>query len=205
MNLRFMKTEVFAYFFLFFASFISINAQTDWSINQLPAGTLIRLQMDNEINSEVARVNDTFTATTSAPVTVNESIVVPIGTLIEGRITKVRRASSGGKSGFLEVSFQTMQLANGTRLAIEGFLVKKLRAESSRSTKVLTILGGAALGGIVGGISKVKNGAWIGTGIGAGAGAGVAFLRKGRNVSIKADEEFEIKLTKNVNLPAQDF
>ena len=41
--------------------------------------------------------------------------------------------------------------------------------------------------------------------VGAGAGTGFAFLRKGRDVKIKADEKFEIKLTKNVNLPVQDF
>jgi len=205
MNLRLIRTEVFAFFILFFASFISLNAQTDSSIYQLPAGTLIRLQMDNEINSTVARVNDTFTAATAAPVTIREAVVVPTGTIIEGRITKVKRASSGGKSGSLEVSFQTMRLANGIKLAIEGVLINELKAETSQSAKVLTILGGTALGAIVGAISKVENGALIGAGVGAGAGTSVAFLRKGSDVSIKAGEEFEIKLTKNVNLPPQDF
>jgi len=206
MNLRFTKTEIFAFFFLLFASFVSINAQTNSSIYQLQAGTLIRLQMDNEINSKVASVNDTFTATIAAPVTVRESVVLPIGTVIEGRITKVRRAASGGKGGRLEVSFETMRLANGVKQAIEGVLVNELKAESlSTATSGLTILGGTAIGGIIGAVSKVENGALIGAGIGAGAGTGVAFLRKGNDVSIKADEEFEIRLTKNVNLPVEDY
>lgn len=205
MNLRLIKTEVFAFFILLFATFISTNAQIEPSIYQLPEGTLIRLQMDNEINSKVGGVNDTFTATIADPVTVREAVVLPIGTIIEGRITKVRRASAGGKGGSLEVSFQTLQLADGVKLPIEGVLVNELKAESSSATNVLAILGGTAIGGIVGAISRVENGALIGAGIGAGAGTGAAFLRKGKDVSIKAEEKFEIKLTKTVNLPARDF
>ena len=206
MNLRFMKTEIFALFLLLFVSFISIAAQTNSSIYQLQAGTLIRVQMDNEINSRVASVNDTFTATIAAPVTQRESVVLPVGIVIEGRITKVKRAASGGKNGSLEVSFETMRLANGVQQRIEGVLVKRLKAEShSPATSVLTVLGGTAIGGLIGAVSKVENGALLGASVGAGAGTGVAFLRKGNDVGIKADEEFEIRLTKNIVLPVEDF
>jgi len=202
MNLRFMKTEIFAFFILLFANFITVNAQ---SIYELPAGTTLRVQMDNEINSKVASVNDTFTTTLAAPVVIQETVLLPIGTVIEGRITRVRRASFGGKSGSLEVSFQTLRLANGAKREIEGILVDKMKIESSPTTNVLLVLGGTALGGIAGAVSKVENGALIGAGVGAGAGTGFALLRRGKEVSIKAAEEFEIKLTKNVNLPVRDF
>jgi len=197
-----MKTEIFAFFILLFANFITVNAQ---SIYELPAGTTLRVQMDNEINSKVASVNDTFTTTLAAPVVIQETVLLPIGTVIEGRITRVRRASFGGKSGSLEVSFQTLRLANGAKREIEGILVDKMKIESSPTTNVLLVLGGTALGGIAGAVSKVENGALIGAGVGAGAGTGFALLRRGKEVSIKAAEEFEIKLTKNVNLPVRDF
>jgi len=205
MNFWRAATKIFAFIFLFFASFNSANAQTDSSVYQLQAGTTIRVEMDNEINSKVASVNDTFTTTISAPVIVRETVVLPVGTIIEGRITKVKRASFGGKSGTLEVLFQTLRLTNGVKREIEGVLVNELKIESSPTANVLTIIGGTALGGIVGAVSKADNGALIGAGVGAGAGTSIAFLRKGKNVSIKAAEEFEIKLTKNVTLPVQDF
>jgi len=205
MNLRFMKTEIFAFIFLLFVSFFSANAQSESSIYQLQAGITIRVQMDNEINSKVASVNDTFTTTLVAPLLVQETVLLPTGTVIEGRVIKVRRASYGGKSGSLEVSFQTLRLANGVKRVIEGVLVNELKIESSPTADVLTVIGGTALGGIIGAVSKVDNGALIGAGVGAGAVTGFAFLRKGRDVKIKADEEFEIRLTKNVNLPVQDF
>ena len=205
MNLRFMKSEIFAFFFAVFASFISAYAQIDSSIYQLRAGTTIRVQMDNEINSRVASVNDTFTTTLAAPLLIEKTVLLPTGTVIEGRVTKVRRASYGGRSGTLEVSFQTLRLANGDKRDIEGVLVNELRIESSPTANVLTVVGGTAIGGIVGAVSGIDNGALIGAGVGAGAGTGFAFLRKGKDVKIKADEKLEIKLTKNVNLPVQDF
>lgn len=206
MNLRRLTAEVFAFFFLFFSNFIAANAQTEPSIYELVSGTTIRVSMDNAVNSKVARVNDTFTATVAAPVVVNETTVLPIGTIIEGRVTKVRRAALGGKNGSLEVEFQTLKFANGAQRKIEGLLVRELKAESSaRIANVLTVIGGTAIGAVAGAVSKVNNGALIGAGVGAGAGTSVAFLRKGKNVGIKADEEFEIKLTRAVTLPVQDF
>ena len=203
MSIWFRKTKVFAFVLLIFVSFIS--AQTG-SIYSLQAGTVFRAEMDNEINSKVASVNDTFTATISAPVKNRETVVLPIGTVIEGRVTKVSPAAFGGKSGVLEIEFQRIKLTDGSKRDIEGVLVKKLEADSTRTASILTILGGTAAGGIIGGAAaKSGGGALIGAGIGLGAGSGAAYFRKGKNLSIKADEEFEIKLTKAVTLPVRDF
>ncbi len=205
MNIWLLTTKVFACFCLLFALSVSVSAQSEASIYELPAGTKIRVQMDNEINSKVSSVNDTFTVKISEPLKVRNSVVLPIGTVIEGRITKVRRAASGGQNGFLEVAFETLRLENSETRLIEGVLIDNLKIESPQTANVLTIIGGTAFGGIVGAVSKVNNGALIGAAIGAGAGTGIAFLRKGKDVKIKADEQFEIRLTKNVNLPVRDF
>ncbi|MDQ6786473.1 MAG: hypothetical protein M3033_06595, partial [Acidobacteriota bacterium] len=93
----------------------------------------------------------------------------------------------------------------GAKREIQGVLVKRLEAESSPKLKVLTIVGATALGGIVGAAAKAENGALVGAGVGAGAGTGIALLQKGKDVGIKADEKFEIELTKNVSLPADDY
>lgn len=204
MNFWRMATKIFAFFSLLFASLISANAQSTSSIYELQAGTKMLVQMDREINSKVFRVDDTFTTKVVVPVVVRETVVVPTGTIIEGRITKVQ-AASAGKSGSLTVAFEMLRLANGDKRAIEGVLVKPLKAESTSTTNVLAIIGGTAIGGIFGAVSKTDNGALIGAGIGAGVGTGVALLRKGRDVSIKTEERFEIKLTKNVTLPVPDF
>lgn len=195
-------TKIFALFSLFFVNSIFVNAQ---SIYELPSGTKIRVQMDNEINSKVSKVNDTFTTTISVPLKVRETVVLPIGTVIEGRVTEARRASLGSKNGSLIVAFETLRFATGEKREIKAVLVNPLTAESLRNANVLTVAGTAALGAIFGSVSKKGNGALIGAAIGTGAGAGVAFLRKGNDVRIKNDEEFEIELTRNVTLPVRDY
>lgn len=189
---------------LFFVNSVSAQPETR-KIGELKSGTKIRVQMDNEINSKVSSKDDTFTATVSDPVSVSKVVVLPSGTTIEGRILKVKQAETGGKDGSLEVVFETLKLENGKTRKIEAVLVKEIKAKSSSTGKVLAILGGTALGGIIGAVSNVDNGALIGAGIGAGAGTGTALLQKGKNVRIKADEKFEIRLSKSVILPAEGF
>lgn len=204
MNGWLMRTKIFAFLFTIFVSFTSTPAQTD-SIYQLEAGTTFRLEMDNEISSRVARVNDTFTAMIAAPLVRRETVVLPVGTIVEGRVTKVRRASSGNRGGILEVSFETIRFAGGEKRVIEGVLVKELKAGSTAAANALTILGGTAIGGALGAAVRGGGGALIGAGIGTGAGTGAYLFRKGKDLGIKADEQFEIKLTKSVSLPVQDF
>lgn len=202
MNIWYKTTKIFA--LLFFVNSLTVYSQTD-SIYQLPAGTKIHVQMDNEINSEISGVNDTFTTKIDEPVKVRGVVVLPIGTVIEGRVTSVERASFGGKNGKLSVRFETLRLENGERRDIEGILVNDLRAASSQKFNILSVIGGAGLGALLGAVTKKETGALIGAGIGAGAGTGVALARKGKNVRIKTDEEFDIQLTKEVTLPVKDY
>jgi len=205
--MRFKKLTTFFAFILtlFFVNPVLITAQKPSGISELKSGTKIRVQMDNEINSKVSSFDDTFTVTVTEPVSVQNVVFLPIGAVIEGRIIKAKRASTGGKDGKLEVVFETLKLVNGSKREIEAVLVKKLKAKSSNTGKLLSILGGTALGVIIGAVSNVENGALIGAGIGAGAGTGTALLQKGKDVRIKAEEKFEIKLTKSVTLPAEGF
>ena len=203
MNIRRNATNIFAFLFLLFANFLVLNAQD--SIYKLEAGTKIQVQMDTEINSAVSGVNDTFTTKLSEPLKVRETIVLPVGTVIEGRITKAERAANGGKGGILSVRFETIRFENGEKREIEGVLVNELKAASSQKANVLTVVGGTALGALLGAVSGTGSGALIGAGVGAGAGTGVAFIRKGKNVRIKTDEKFEIELTKAVTLPVLDY
>lgn len=202
MNVSHAATKIFALVFLLFSCSISIKAQ---SIYELQAGTKISLRMDDEINSKVSSVNDTFTATVIEPVIVRNAVVLPVGTVIEGRVVKVAPAAGGGKNGEMEVVFEKLRFKDGEERRIEGVLVKKLYAESSPKAGILAIIGGAALGAVVGAVSNAENGVLIGAGAGAGAGTSVALLRKGKEVRIRSDEKFEIEITKNVTLPVEDF
>ena len=203
MNFWLKKTEVFALILLLFVSFSAVKAQN--SIYQLPSGTKIRLRMETEINSKVSGVNDTFITMIAQPVVVRDAMVLPVGTIIEGRVTRVERAAVGGQGGKLEIKLENMRFPNGAKRSIEGRLISPLKAESTQKTSILTVLGGTTVGALFGAASRKENGVLIGAGVGAGIGAGAAYFRKGRDVRIKTDEEFEIELEKELTVPVLDY
>jgi len=197
-------TNIFAFIFLLFV--ISITAQTtDDSIYTLQAGTTIQVKMDNEINSKVSSTGDTFTVTVSKAVIVRETEILPIGTVIEGRITNVKPASLGGVGGSFEVRFETLRLINGAKRTIEAVLTNPEKPKSPGTRNILSVIGGTALGALIGTATNKENGALIGAGIGAGAGTSAALLRKGKEARIKTDEQIEIRLKSNVTLPVEDY
>lgn len=196
----------------FFAALIFVNsiiadhlhAQQPDSIYRLPAGTRISVKLDAEINSKVASVNDTFIAFVAKPVINRDTVVVPVGTEIEGRVTEVTRASSGGDNGDLEVTFESLKIGTSTR-RIDGVIARDLRAPSSRTFSLASILGGIAVGAIAGGVSNGGRGGLIGAGLGAGVGTAIALARKGKQARLRKGEEFEIELKREVVLPAIGF
>ncbi|HEX8737167.1 MAG TPA: hypothetical protein VF721_17680 [Pyrinomonadaceae bacterium] len=197
-------TNIFAFIFLLFV--ISISAQeSDDSIYTLQAGTTIQVKMDNEINSKVSSTGDTFTVTVSKPVIVRETEILPIGTIIEGRITNVKPASLGGGGGSFEVKFETLRLINGAKRPIDAVLTNREKPKSSNTRNIVSVIGGTALGALIGTASNKENGALIGAGIGAGAGTSAAIFRKGKEARIKTDEEIEIRLKRDVTLPVEDY
>jgi preprotein translocase subunit YajC len=200
-------TRVFAFIFSFFV--ISISAQqqqqADDSIYTLQAGTTIQVKMDNEINSRVSSVNDTFTVTVSKPVIVRETEILPVGTIIEGRITNVKPASMGGANGSFEVRFETLRLVNGAKRPIEAVLTNLEKPKSTATRNIISVIGGTALGALIGTATNKENGALIGAGIGAGAGTSAVLMRKGKEARIRTDEEIEIRLKKDVTLPVEDY
>lgn len=189
--------------FLIFGNLMQAAAQGD-SLYQLPAGTRIRLKMDGGISSSFSNANDTFTGTVAKAVMVRDVVVLPAGAVIEGRVLSVSRPVSG-HAGTLEVAFETLRIKKDADRAIEGVLVEKIKAESSWGTNALIILGGVGIGALIGTLSKANNGAAIGAGVGAGGGLAAALIRKGKNVGIRGNQEFEIELKKDVTLPVIDY
>lgn len=196
-----VKLAVF--FLLIFAS-ISLSYAQDDSIYRLAAGTRISVKLDVELSSKVASVNDTFLASVAKPVVNRERVVVPVGTVIEGRVTAVGGAAGGSRNGKLEVVFETLKIA-GQERRIEGIPVADVTARSSTAFSFLSVLGGVAIGTALGSTTSSSGGRLIGAAIGAGAGTGVALLRKGKEARIRKDEVFEIELKKDVTLPVLDY
>lgn len=195
--------------FLLFANLLTISGQENLTQNIFAVApqTRIKFRMDNEINSRVSGANDTFTATISEPFFNRGVEILPEGTIIEGKFLDVEKAGGGFKNGRLTVKFNLLKLPDGIVKNVDADLIGKLAADkkSSLPIKSALILGPTAVGGILGGIFGKGGGAALGAGAGAGAGIAAVYTAKGKEMKIKANEEFEIVFNKQVNLPVTDF
>lgn len=153
----------------------SFGAAQAESIYRLPAGTRIRLKMDVELSSKVASVDDTFTTAVAKPVSIRDIIALPAGTVIQGRVRQVSAAGRGVEDGKLDVVFESLRIPNARPERIEAELVDRVETRTPSFVKVLSLIGGVGL------------------------------FRKGKNVRIREDEEFDIVLKKDVVLPVQDY
>ncbi len=188
---------------LIFANFGILNAQPD-SVYQVPAGTRMHLKMDVEVSSKVATVNDTFTAVVVKPVMIHDTIAVPVGTVISGRVRGVTAAEAGG-DGRLDLVFESLRIPSLPASRMDAEMAERIEGHSSSFVKVLSIVGGTVAGAVIGAAAKGSTGAAIGAGTGAGIGTAIALFRKGKNVRIQEDEEFDIVLTREVVLPVLDY
>ena len=177
------------------------------------AGQKIQVRMNEQISSETARIGDRFTTTVSIPVYSGGAEVIPAGSTITGRITKVKRASRPSKSGWIEVDFVSLQLPSGMTRAINGSLTDlsgetatydeegQVTGRGSTKRNAVFIGGGAATGALIGAIAGGGKGAGIGAGIGAGLGVAGAYFSKGKEAVVKPGAEFGVILNQSISLP----
>jgi len=137
MSKSFQTSKVFALLILIFAVSDRIAAQDSESIYRIPAGTRIRLRMEGDIGSKFSSVNDTFLTRVAVPVTVRGVTVLPIGTLVEGRVVGVEAAALGSRNGKIDVRMETLKLADDISRSIDGVLVKPFKAK--RNSRLLPV------------------------------------------------------------------
>lgn len=183
---------------LIFVNLGILNAQA------LPAGTRLRLKLDVEISSRFASVNDTFKSVVTEPVILRDVVVVPAGSIVTGHVSGVRSAALG-KNGSLRLAFDSLRIPLTSERDIEAELASPLRPRTSPFLKAIWVAGGIVGGSVIGASAKGGTGALIGGAAGAGIGTAFAFLHKGKNVGIPAEQEFDIVIKKDVTLPVLDY
>jgi hypothetical protein len=179
------------------------------------ANSVMRVRLDTELDSEHARIGDTFLSTLVDPVySKNGVLLAPQGSKINGRVTNVRRAQKNGEPATMDVQFVSLRLPNGVHTAINGSLAEQegssassdnegtITAKRTSHRKVKFIGGGAAGGAVIGAIAGGGKGALIGAGVGAVAGIIGGRVKKGHEVKVKSGTEFGVILNRAFSLRA---
>ena len=164
----------------------------------IPAGTLVRVRLDQAVNTQRNRSGDRFSATLDRPIQMGETMLVPKGTPFSGHVTA--SGASGRLKGraTLGVTLDSFEL-NGKSHKIETSSETRASAGHKKRNAVL-IGGGAGLGAALGAMAGGGRGALIGAGAGAGAGTAGAAATGKENVAFPAETTLTFSLKSPVTI-----
>ena len=195
------------------------TAVSDPNLITIPAGTKIPLSLKQAISTKNAREGDAVYAETVFPFVINERVVVPAGTYIQGKISHVERAGRMKGRAEILMHFTSMIYPSGYTVMLPGSVentpgadnksVKDkegtIRQDSDTGQKVEDAARNGAYGGAVGGIggglaTGGLNGARIGAGAGAAAGIAWALLKRGNDVRLDVGTSIEMEIQREIPL-----
>jgi type IV secretion system protein VirB10 len=175
----------------------------------VPAGTEIPLRLAQGISTKNAKPGDPVYAETAFPITLNDRVVIPAGTYVQGRISEVRRPGRvKGRAEFL-MHFTTMIFRSGYTVMLPGSVegmpgaaketVKDkegtIQGDSSKGKDAGTVATTTGTGATVGAIAnRGVKGAAIGGGVGAAAGLAAVLLTRGPDVNLPTGTSVQMVL-----------
>lgn len=181
-------------------------------VYRVDAGTHILMTMRNSVSTKSAQVGDRVYAKTAFPIIIDQHIVIPEGSYVNGTVTEVERAKRmfRGKA-HIEVRFDSLILPNGITRdfrsdigALDGRSNEKLdrengkvEAPSDKGKAAKAIATGAAAGAGLGTLVGIGSGhtlSGLGVGSAAGAAAGVAMVAFSRGADADLTEGSNIEM-----------
>jgi hypothetical protein len=192
----------------------------DPSLAVIPAGTRIPLSLAQAISTKNAREGDPVYATTTFPFVVNERILVPAGTYIQGKISRVQHAGRSKQRAELLLHFTSMIYPSGYTVMLPASVentpgaddnsVKDkegtIQADKDTGKRVEDAAKGAAVGGTVGSIGGLGaggvNGARYGGLAGIAGGVAWALLKHGPDVKLPVGTSIEMEIQRPISVDA---
>jgi type IV secretion system protein VirB10 len=178
----------------------------------IPAGTHIPIALKNTISTKSNREGDPIYAQSTFPVAINDQIIVPVGTYVQGKIISIKPAGHIKGRAEVLIHFTSLIYPSGYTVMLPGAIenapgidnakVKDqegtIQGDSNKGKTAATIAGPAANGALIGAVARGGEGALIGAGIGGAIGTTIAALSHGNEVKMGPGTTLEVVLQRDV-------
>jgi hypothetical protein len=193
---------------------------TDPNAVVIPAGTKIPLLLKQAISTKNAKEGDAVYAETAFPFVMNDRIVVPAGTYIQGKIVHTEHPGRGKARAEILIHFTSMIFPTGYTVMLpasventpgadnKGVKDKEgtIQADKDTGKRVEDAAKGGAVGGTVGSIGGLAAGGLNGARYGglAGLAGGVAWglLKHGPDVKLEVGTSIEMEVQRPIAVDA---
>ena len=198
----------------------SIKEAADPNAAVIPSGTKVPLVLKQAISTKNAREGDPVYAETAFPFVVNDRILIPAGTYIQGKISHTEHAGRSKKRAELLIHFTSMIYPSGYTVMLPGYIentpgandkgVKDsegtIQADKDTGKRIEDAAKGAAVGGSVGSVGGLAagglNGARYGGLAGIAGGVAWALLKHGPEVKLEVGTSLEMEIQRDVKVDA---
>jgi len=183
----------------------------------VPTGTRIGVFLENGISTATAKPGDSVYFRTSFPITINNKVVVPVGTYLRGEVTESKRPGRVKGRGELRIRLDTMVFPNGYTVdmnaephSADSGQVKtdpegKMTGPSGKGKDATTVATTTATGAGIGAIAAGAKGAGIGAGIGGVAGLAAVLLSRGPEAQLQRGSSMDLMLERELQLDADQI
>ena len=182
----------------------------------IPTGTRIPLSLKQAISTKTAKDGDPVYAETAFPYVVNDRVVIPAGTYIQGRIERAQRGGHVKGRAEVLIHFTSMIYPNGYTVMLGGSVENTpgaektsmkdsegtIRQDSDAGKKAKEAAGGATTGAVIGAVTAGGKGAGIGAGAGGVAGLAVGMLSRGADIRLEPGASIEMEIQRDVKVDA---
>jgi len=202
---------------LFIATLISVMSLATASAESnrsLPAGTAMKIKLQNTLATFSSKQGDTFTGRVTEPVTLNGKTIIPVGSTVQGtvgRVAEPRRVQGrptialfphtvilpDGARYDLSATVVDTNLHNGSDVNDEGQFKGKARDQGDN----VELAAGAGGGGLIGALAGGGKGFLVGAAIGVGATT-IHWLTKHHSAILPAGTELVMELSRPMEMSA---
>ncbi len=182
----------------------------------IPSGTKVPLALKQAISTRNAKEGDPVYCETTFPFVVDDRIVIPAGTYVQGKISRVQRPGRIKGRAELLMHFTSMIYPSGYTVMLPGSLDNipgadktsmkgpegTVRQDSDKGKDVGTVASTASTGAVIGGLSAGGKGAGLGAAAGGLAGLAIAMISRGSDVKLEPGTSIEMIIQREVTVDA---
>ncbi len=162
------------------------------------AGTTVTVSLASALGSKLSQAGQTFNGTTAKDLMVDNAVAIPKGSTVSGTVTDAKPLGKFAGGAVLQLRIDSINV-NGSDMPVTAAL-RTFTAKGKGKRTAVMAGGGAALGGIIGGLAGGGKGAAIGVLAGGGAGGAGAAFTGNKDIVLPAESAVSFQLKEPLQL-----
>jgi len=164
----------------------------------VPAGTTVTVRLGSALGSKLSAPGETFTGTVAKDVVVENTVAIPRGSNVSGTVVDAKPLGKFAGGARLEIKIDSINV-NGSEMPVQASARSYVEKGKGKRTGIMAG-GGAALGGIIGGLAGGGKGAAIGLLAGGGAGGAGAAFTGNKEIVLPAESALTFELKRRIEI-----